>query len=119
MPQTIQYGNELIRINPINKSIDYSTSAGKTWHVRYKFSSSTGQFQSLCAYGSELLAITSIGLFYSTTGGKTWHLRNRNSSTTGDFVELINNGKELLAETTVGLFYSINCGKTWHLKKRK
>ena len=31
MPQLITYGNELIRINPANNRIEYSTKEGISW----------------------------------------------------------------------------------------
>lgn len=119
MSQMLNYGSELIRINPSKECIEYSTNEGKSWHSRFRFSPSTGEFIDLCDNGSELLAITSIGLYYSTNRGQSWHQRCRNSLSTGDFIELYDNGKELLADTTKGLFYSTNSGRSWHLRKRK
>lgn len=119
MAPTIVYGGETIRINPSKGCIEYSTNDGRTWHARFRGSSSSGNFISLLGYGSELLAITSIGVLYSSNSGRTWHLRFRNSSSTGDFIDIYDNGKELLGDTSVGLFYSTNSGKTWHLRKRK
>ena len=34
MPQLITYGNELIRINPANNRIEYSTNEGISWMRR-------------------------------------------------------------------------------------
>ena len=119
MPQNLKYGSELIRINLSKECIEYSTNDGRTWFLRCRFSSSQGRFSSIVSYGSELLAITSTGIFYSTNSGRTWLLRCRKSSSTGDFIELYDNGKELLADTTTGLFYSTNSGRTWLLRKRK
>ena len=35
MPQLVTLGSELIRINPSNGHIEYSTSGGRTWMTRY------------------------------------------------------------------------------------
>ena len=109
MAPTIVYGGETIRINPSKGCIEYSTNDGRTWHARFRGSSSSGNFISLLGYGSELLAITSIGVLYSSN----------KASGRGDFIDIYDNGKELLGDTSVGLFYSTNSGKTWHLRKRK
>lgn len=47
MPQMIQVGRELIRINPTTKAIEWSTNEGRAWHVRYRTSSSVGEFQEI------------------------------------------------------------------------
>ena len=44
MPQLITYGNELIRINPANNRIEYSTNRGISWISRYS-GSSCGTFR--------------------------------------------------------------------------
>jgi hypothetical protein len=76
MSQMISKGDELIRINPTNcNKIEYSTTSGRSWHVRYS-GSSYGNFQDLTDNGKEILASTSKGLYYSTTNGRSWHKRN-------------------------------------------
>lgn len=46
MPQLITYGNELIRINPANNRIEYSTNRGVSWISRYS-GKSYGTFRDL------------------------------------------------------------------------
>lgn len=46
MPQLITYGNELIRINPANNRIEYSSNRGISWMSRYS-GSSCGTFRDL------------------------------------------------------------------------
>lgn len=76
MSQMITKDNELIRINPANSTkIEYSTTSGRSWHLRYS-GSSCGNFQDLIYNGKEILATTSKGLYYSTTNGRSWHRRN-------------------------------------------
>lgn len=56
MSQMITKDNELIRINPSNTNkIEYSTTSGRSWHVRYS-GSSYGNFQDLADNGKEILA---------------------------------------------------------------
>ncbi len=75
MGQMINKGEELIRINPKkNNQIEYSTTNGRSWHVRYS-GSGCGDFQDLIDNGKEILANTSKGLFYSKTDGMSWHKR--------------------------------------------
>lgn len=74
MPQMIMLGSEMIRINPAKKTIEYSTSQGRSWSSRYT-SSSCGEFQCLMDGGRELLAQTSKGLYYSTSSGRSWSKR--------------------------------------------
>lgn len=72
----INKGNELIRINPTNANkIEYSTTAGRSWHSRYS-GTSCGNFLDILDNGKEILANTSKGLYYSTTNGRSWHKRN-------------------------------------------
>ena len=74
MPQMIMMGSEMIRINLAKKSIEYSTSGGRSWSTRYS-SSSCGEFECLMDGGRELLAQTSKGLYYSTSSGRSWSKR--------------------------------------------
>ncbi len=74
----INRGKEMIRISPKdNKKIEYSTTQGRTWLIRYNGSPSTGTFYDLMDSGVEILGTTDKGLFYSTTEGRTWLLRKR------------------------------------------
>ncbi len=74
----INRGKELLRISPKNnKSLEYSTTQGRTWTIRYSGNSSTGSFMDLMDAGNEILATTDKGLFYSTNEGRTWTLRKR------------------------------------------
>ncbi len=85
MPQMITYGSELIRINPSNNKIEYSTNRGSSWITRYS-GSGCGQFRDLLEYGNEIIACTDnqdggrelLGssndghLYYSTNKGSSW-----------------------------------------------
>ena len=49
MPQLVTLGSELIRINPSNGHIEYSTSGGRTWMTRYS-GSGYGRFLDLLPF---------------------------------------------------------------------
>jgi hypothetical protein len=110
MPQLINYGSEMLRISP--KGIEYSTSGGRSWNMRYS-GSSCGTFMDLLPYGNELLAVTSKGIYYSTSQGRSWNMRYSGSSC-GDFLSLADGGRELLANTSKGLYYSTSAGRSWN-----
>lgn len=61
MPLLVPYGNELIRINPANNRIEYSTNRGASWISRYS-GSNCGTFRDLIPYGGKLLALTDKGV---------------------------------------------------------
>ena len=65
MPQIINFGREMLRINSANNRIEYSTNDGRNWYSRFN-SSNCGIFNDLLPYGKELLAVTSKGVYYST-----------------------------------------------------
>ncbi|MBR0299831.1 MAG: hypothetical protein IJQ93_05900 [Bacteroidales bacterium] len=56
MPQLITYGDELIRINPANNRIEYSTNRGISWITRYS-GSSWVTFRDLVPYNGKMLAM--------------------------------------------------------------
>ena len=75
MPKLITMGNELIRINPSNNHIEYSTSAGRIWMMR-NGNSYAKTFTSIQDGGREMLAMTEDGhLYYSTSEGMVWMRR--------------------------------------------
>ena len=115
MPQMIMLGSEMIRINPAKKTIEYSTSQGRSWSTRYS-SSSCGKFIDLLPYGNELLAVTSKGIYYSTSQGRSWSSRYTSSSC-GEFQCLMDGGRELLAQTSNGLYYSTSSGRSWSKRR--
>ena len=115
MPQMIMLGSEMIRINPAKKTVEYSTSQGRSWSSRYT-SSSCGEFIDLLPYGNELLAVTSKGIYYSTSQGRSWSSRYT-SSTCGEFQCLMDGGRELLAQTSKGLYYSTSGGRSWSKRR--
>ena len=115
MPQMIMLGSEMIRINPAKKTIEYSTSQGRSWSTRYS-SSSCGEFIDLLPYGNELLAVTSKGIYYSTSQGRSWSSRYTSSSC-GEFQCLMDGGRELLAQTSNGLYYSTSSGRSWSKRR--
>ena len=110
MPQMINYGSEMLKISP--KGIEYSTSGGRSWYIRYS-GSSCGTFMDLLPYGNELLAVTSKGVYYSTSQGRSWYMRYSGSSC-GNFLSLADGGRELLANTSKGLYYSTSAGRSWY-----
>ncbi|MCQ2340018.1 MAG: hypothetical protein MJZ79_04460 [Paludibacteraceae bacterium] len=116
MATMINFGSEMIRINPANNRIEYSTNRGTSWYSRCT-SSSYGTFKDLLPFGNELLAVTSKGIYYSTNKGTSWYSRCTSTSY-GDFQTLMDNGSELLAQTTKGLYYSTNKGTSWYLRCR-
>lgn len=111
MPNLITVGNELIRINPSNNKIEYSTNQGRSWSSRYT-GSSCGKFVDLLLYGTEIIAVTDKGVYYSSNGGRSWSSRYTGSSC-GTFISLADGGRELLAQTSKGLYYSANAGRSW------
>ena len=68
MPQLITNGNELIRINPANNHIEYSTNRGITWMSRYS-GSTCGVFRDLLPYNGKMIALTDKGVYYSSNKG--------------------------------------------------
>lgn len=114
MAQIINYGNEMIRINTQKNTIEYSTSKGSSWNTRYS-GSSCGVFSDLLAYGNEILACTSKGVYYSTSKGSSWSSRYTGSSC-GTFMSLADGGNQLLATTSKGLYYSTSKGSSWSKK---
>lgn len=112
MPRTITYGNELIRINSQKNTIEVSTNSGRTWNTRFS-GTNAGKFIDLLAYGKEILACTSKGIFSSVNEGRTWNVRY-NGTSCGDFKELNIEGKDILATTSKGLYCSTNAGRTWN-----
>ena len=112
MPQLITYGNELIRINPSNNRIEYSTNRGISWLSRYS-GSSCGTFLDMIPYNGKILAVTDKGLYYSSNKGISW-LSRCTSTQAKTFVQLQDCGRELLAHTNDGhLYYSTNEGISW------
>ena len=111
MPQTVNLGRELVRINPAKNSIEYSQNGGRSWVMRF-CKNSYGTFRDLLVYGREVLACTSKGLYVSTNDGRSFSPRCMNNSY-GDFLNLQDAGTELLANTSKGLYYSRNEGRSW------
>lgn len=112
MPTLISLGTELVRINPANNRIEYSTSRGASWITRYS-GSSAGSFRDLIQYGNELLAATDKGIYYSTTKGASWICRC-SGSYARNFLSIQDAGRELLANTDDGhLYYSTTKGASW------
>ena len=71
------------------------------------------RFMILPLYGSEIIAITSKGVYVSTNGGRNWSVRYSGPKN-GDFQSISTNGSELLATTTKGLYVSKNGGRNWN-----
>ena len=116
MPQLIQYGNEQIRINQAKNHIEVSTTRGASWYTRYS-GSGCGEFRDLIVYGTELIALTSKGIYVSTSKGASWYCRC-SSSTCHTFTALLDSGRELLANTSDGhLYVSTSKGASWFRRK--
>jgi photosystem II stability/assembly factor-like uncharacterized protein len=112
MSQLITYGNELIRINPANNRIEYSTNRGVSWVSRYS-GNSYGTFRDLVLHNGKIVAITDKGVYYSPNKGVSWVSKN-SSPAAKTFVALQDAGRELLAQTADGhLHYSTNEGASW------
>lgn len=114
MPQIVNHGSELIRINTAKNCVEYSNNNGHSWYSRYS-GSSCGTFHDLLYYGKDLLAATSKGVYYSNNDGRSWYLRyTTTSSGCGEFLSLSDGGREVLASTSKGFFYSNNEGHSWY-----
>ncbi len=112
MPTFLSYGSELIRINPSNNRIEYSTNRGASWITRYS-GSGAGTFRDLVSYGNEIISATDKGVYYSTNKGASWICRC-SSSYAKSFISIQDAGRELLANTNDGhLYYSTNKGASW------
>ena len=111
MPQIVNLGRELVRINVQKNSVECSQNGGRSWVTRCS-NASYGTFRDLLEYDGELLACTSKGLYVSTNGGRSFAQRCANSSY-GEFLNLSDGGSGLLANTTKGLYYSRNGGRSW------
>ena len=112
MPQIVNLGRELLRINMQKNSVEYSQNGGRSWVMRC-CNGSYGTFMDLLVYGREILACTSKGLYVSTNDGRSFAPRCTNTSSYGDFLNLQDAGTELLANTSKGLYYSRNEGRSW------
>ena len=62
------------RLSEITKKIEYSSN-GKHWTTHYT-GSIYGEFESIAANGTELLAITSKGTYASKNEGRNWTKKN-------------------------------------------
>ena len=111
MPQIVNLGRELVRINVQKNSVECSQNGGRSWVTRCS-NASYGTFRDLLECDGELLACTSKGLYVSTNGGRSFAQRCANSSY-GEFLNLSDGGSGLLANTTKGLYYSRNGGRSW------
>ena len=68
MPQLINIGQELLRINTAKNTIEYSQTGGRSWVTRCN-STSYGTFIDLLQVGREILACTSkVCMPLKTTG---------------------------------------------------
>ena len=112
MPQIINAGGELLRINPNNNTIESSTNGGRSWIIRCSDSRSYGTFADLLPFEHEVLAATNKGLYASSNNGRSFAPRCINPSY-GHFINLQAQGSTLLANTTQGLLYSTNGGRSW------
>ena len=110
----VSFGNELIRYNPANNHIEYSTSRGATWFTRSS-GGNIGKVRSMIVYGDELILCSDKGVMYSKNKGSSWYTRN---STYKNFTDLQDAGTEILATTVDGhLYYSKNKGSSWYRRR--
>lgn len=115
MPQIVNNGSKLIRINTAKNTLESSQNGGITWVTLNNNANSfnCGTFIDLIYSGRDLLACTSKGLYVSKNDGLTFILKCANSLSHGDFQAININGQELLATTSKGLYYSRNGGISW------
>ena len=111
MPQLVNLGSALLRINVQKNSVECSQNGGRSWVTRCN-NTSYGTFRDLLDSDAELLDGTSKGVYVSTNEGRSLAPRCTNSSY-GEFLNLQESGSELLANTTKGLYYSRNGGRSW------
>ena len=72
MQQLVTLGSELIRINPSNGHIEYSTSGGRSWLTK-NASSIARSLVALQDGGKEVIGMTADGHIYaSSSEGATW-----------------------------------------------
>lgn len=114
MPQLIEIGTELYRINHAKNTIEYSRDKGRNWTAKCT-SKSYGTFMDLCLFGSELYAVTSKGVYYSKDGGRNFASKCTSSSY-GEFQTLMVQGSVLFAQTSKGLYASKDGGRNWTKK---
>ena len=106
----VTMGNELIRFNPSNNHIEYSTTRGISW-INRNSGHNIGNVRSIIIYGDELILCSDKGVMYSNNKGISWILR---SSSHKDFIDLQDAGREILASAADGhLYYSTNKGISW------
>ena len=110
MAQLLQYGAEMLRINPSNNAIEYSRD-GRNWTRRFS-SQCYGTFFDLCLVGPDVYAATQKGVFFSHDGGRNWTGKYIGPSY-GTFQTLMLRGTELWAQTTKGTYVSKDGGRNW------
>lgn len=112
MPQLITYGNELIRINPSNNRIEFSSNRGVSWISRYN-GSSCGTFRDLLQYNGKIIAATDKGIYFSSNKGVSW-ISRCTGATAKSFISIQDGGREILAQSADGhLYFSTNEGVSW------
>lgn len=109
----IEIGQETLRINPQNNSIEYSRDL-RNWTRRCS-SQAYGTFYDLCLYGAYVYAVTSKGIYFSRDKGTNWTSKCV-SQAYGKFQTLMVRGTELYAQTTKGLYASKDNGTNWTRK---
>lgn len=114
MPQFINTGDELLRINTVRNTIEISRNGGRSWVTHCANATSYGTFRDLFQYNGEILACTSRGIYASTNGGLSFVSRCQDTSSYGDFLSLSTDPSgNLLANTSKGLYISHNSGRGW------
>lgn len=114
MPQIIEIGREIYRINPSKNSIEFSKDGGRNWTSKCT-SSAYGTFKDLCLFGTEIYAVTTRGVYFSKDGGRNWTSKCT-SSAYGEFQSLMVHGSELYAQTSKGLYASKDGGRNFFRK---
>ena len=114
MPQMIDLGKEMLRINPQTNAIEYSRDS-RNWSRRCS-SSAHGTFKDLCLYGAYVYAVTSKGVYYSRDNGLNWSGKCVGRPSYGEFQTIMARGTELYAQTTKGLYVSKDNGLNWTRK---
>lgn len=108
MTHLVSVGKAFLRINPWKSMIEYSSSDGLVWQMRFCLSS-VGTLRDSLVMDYTIIVATSQGLYLSRNDGMIWSTLHNNSSM-GEFLRLVTDGTEMLASTAKGLYASRNQG---------
>ena len=113
MPQLINVGTKLFRVNSAKNCLDISYTGGPLWVSRSKMGPRFGRLKDLLWYHDKLYALTETGIWYSRNEGADWGVRG-SGSIAKSLVALQDGGKDLLGlHQNGGLYRSYNEGADW------